>query len=511
MMWKHKPKQSKQQTPPTYPTPPPISEQKALRQKDPSIVPLPPYLLLSKAIDITCDHVPLLRDICPSPWRSSLPYDWGTFPHGRLSHSFILDVQNELDPPDVSYPDFLASSSALPLPDGTSPYSTAAIQTTLGNMYTFAFHTSNTTLSDLSHPVALGTLLFLVLALRSIKKLLLPKFSSLGRQLGRSAHGPGWENSHPERIQKFGEYVYRLIYHSLISVYGVYYFWNKPWWKAGGTKYLFLGMPNHDVEPGMAWYYLVQCAYNVDALVSLVELSFCWTAVNPLCYSSALEWLGDDRSRTNKEDMGREKHANKTSTNGTIHNNRSIRPPKTLLWTPFFRLTYSPTIRGDFREMMAHHLVTNALIFGSSYYRLTRIGSMIFLIHDISDVPIDLSKLANFVKWKVTTIVCFVIMVIMWLVTRLTIFPFIICKSVLLESYEYLVVQSHVDPALYEACYLFFNALLGCLVLLHVTWFLILLRIGWTLVSKGERHDYSEYKSGEDQGVGRMNNLKKVD
>lgn len=91
------------------------------------------------------------------------------------------------------------------------------------------------------------------------------------------------------------------------------------------------------------------------------------------------------------------------------------------------------------------------------------------------------------------------------------IFPFVICKSALLESHEYLVVQGHVDPALYEACYLFFFALLGCLVLLHVTWFLILLRIGWTLVSKGERHDYSEHKSGEDQGVGGMNNLKKVD
>mmetsp|Transcript_8237 Transcript_8237/g.17560 ORF Transcript_8237/g.17560 Transcript_8237/m.17560 type:complete len:509 (-) Transcript_8237:122-1648(-) len=508
-MWKRKPKQNKRDTPQlisAYPTPPPISEQKILRQKDPSIVPLSPYLLLSKAIDITCDYVPLLRDLCPAPWRSSLPYDWGTFPHGRLSHSYILDVQNELDRPDVDYPDFLASSSSLPLPDGTSPYPTDAIQKSLGNMYTFAFHTSNTTLSDLSHPVALTTLLFLVFTLRSIKKLLLPKFSSLGRRLGRSAHGPGWETTHPERIQKFGEYVYRLIYHSLISVYGVLYFWNKPWWKAGGTKHLFLGLPNHDVEPGMAWYYLVQCAYNVDALVSLVELSFSWTAVNPLCYSSALEWHGGDKLKKEKN-----KGINKTNNNGTTHNNHSNRPPKPLLWTPFFRLTYSPTIRGDFREMMAHHLVTNALIFGSSYYRLTRIGSMIFLIHDISDVPIDMSKLANFVKWKVTTIVCFVIMVIMWLVTRLTIFPFVICKSALLESYEYLVVQGHVDPALYEACYLFFYALLGCLVLLHVTWFLILLRIGWTLVSRGERHDYTEHKSGEDQGVGGMNNLTKVD
>ena len=124
---------------------------------------------------------------------------------------------------------------------------------------------------------------------------------------------------------------------------------------------------------------------------------------------------------------------------------------------------------------------------------------MIFLIHDLSDVPIDMSKLANFVKWKTTTIICFVVMVLMWVVTRLTIFPFVVFRSVLFESYENLVVRGTMDPALYEAYYIVFYLLLGALLLLHITWFLILLRIGWALVSKGETHDYSEHKGGERQ------------
>jgi hypothetical protein len=70
---------------------------------------------------------------------------------------------------------------------------------------------------------------------------------------------------------------------------------------------------------------------------------------------------------------------------------------------------------------------------------------------------------------------------------------------VLTESHEYLVLRGTLDPALHDAYYLLFYALLGALVLLHVTWFLILLRIGWTLVSTGERHDYSEHKGGERQ------------
>eukprot|EP01082_Thalassiosira_pseudonana_P009973 g8956.t1 g8956 contig34:512608-513608(+) len=294
---------------------------------------------------------------------------------------------------------------------------------------------------------------------RIIKRFFLPKFSALGLRLGRSAHGPEWEVDNEERIVKFGEYVYRLCYHSAVSLYGLWYFYDKSWWNnsMGGTKNLWILHPNHPVEPGMAWYYLIQSAYNVDAMLSLMELSFSMEWVNPFAYSSALEFLEKEH------------------------------------------IKWSPTIRGDFREMMAHHIVTNVLIFGSSFYRFTRIGSMIFLVHDLSDVPIDMSKLANFVKWKTTTIICFVFMVLMWIVTRLVIFPFVIFRSVLFESYEFMVIKGPLDPALYEAyCYIFY-LLLGSLVLLHVTWFLILLRIGWTLVRKGETHDYSEHKSGEAQ------------
>lgn len=127
------------------------------------------------------------------------------------------------------------------------------------------------------------------------------------------------------------------------------------------------------------------------------------------------------------------------------------------------------------------------------------IGSLVFLVHDLSDVPIDISKLANFVKWKTTTILCFVSMVIMWVITRLIIFPFVIFRSCLIEVNEYVVIRGTLDPAMFEAYFYPFNFLCGCLVLLHITWFLILLRVGWTLVRKGETHDYTEHKGGEAQ------------
>lgn len=477
-----------------YTPPPPILEQKRARQKDLSIVPTPPYLLASKLFDVGCD-LPILKNACPTPdeggWRSAIPNkEWVTFPDGKLSHSFSSYYSDGDVAQDVTFDEYMHWVNTGNVKQGAPPSTVVGgspMATTLNHYYNYAFHTNTTTLCDLTHPMALCVLCALVMIIRIIKKIVMPKFSALGRTLGRAAHGDEWENENEERIVKFGEYVYRLCYHSSVSLYGLYYFYDKSWWdnSQGGTTNLWISHPNHPVEPGMAWYYLVQAAYNLDALISLIELSLTWEWVNPLSYSSSLDFLEkehvvDERQRKEQvfKMMAKSKH-------------------RSILWTPLFEIKWSTTVRGDFREMMAHHIVTNALIFFSSYYRFTRIGSMIFLIHDLSDVPIDMSKLANFVKWKVTTIICFVAMVLLWIVTRLTIFPFVICRSVVMESYEYLVLKGTLDPALHDAYYALFYGLLGALVFLHVTWFLILLRIGWTLVSTGERHDYSEFKGGE--------------
>eukprot|EP00804_Cyclotella_cryptica_P021521 CCRYP_005833-RA/>CCRYP_005833-RA protein AED:0.26 eAED:0.26 QI:0/-1/0/1/-1/0/1/0/266 len=259
----------------------------------------------------------------------------------------------------------------------------------------------------------------------------------------------------------------------------------------GGTKNLWMLHPNHPVEPGMAWYYLVQCAYNVDALLSLILLSFTVEWVCPVTYSSACYFLGKDCCIG---DMKQTRYNQIRSSGQKPQCDSEI-----ILQTPLLLLKWSPTVRGDFREMMAHHIITNLLILGSSYFRFTRIGSMIFLVHDLSELPIELSKLFNFVKWKVASAVSFSIMLVMWVVARLGIFPFLIFRSLLLESYEFLVVQGTMDPAFYSMHVVPFTYLLGGLISLHIMWFFILLRIGWTLVSKGEAHDYSEHKDGEDQ------------
>lgn len=204
---------------------------------------------------------------------------------------------------------------------------------------------------------------------------------------------------------------------------------------------------------------MIQSAYNVDAILSLIQLSFVFKIQSPFASK-----------------------------------NKTFQSPISVAW--------SPTCRGDFREMAIHHVITNFLVIGSSSFHLTRPGSMVFLVHDISDVPIDLSKLANFMKWKVTTIICFVTMVIVWAITRLGILPFVIFKSVLTETHlatePYLNVPG-IDPRLYYMVRPPFFALFIGIIALHVFWFYMFLQIGYNLVFKNEIHDLSEHKNGEAQ------------
>jgi len=322
----------------------------------------------------------------------------------------------------------------------------------LSSLYTFAFRTPTTSLGSLTTKDSLIVLTLLVITIRHIKAVLLPTFCNFGRKVGISTHGPQWEHQNRVRIMKFGEYVFRFLYHSILSAVGMWCFWNASWWDGskGGTSNLWMDFPNQSIEVGMIWYYFIQGAYNIDALISLAEHSVIIKTQIP----------------------------------------RGLEFP--------IKLSWSPNIRGDFREMALHHVITNLLVIGSSHFRLTRAGSMVFMVHDISDIPVDMSKLANFMKWKITTIFCFVLMLIGWLRYRLGILPFVILRSIIYETH--LVCASGVIPFdLYRMWYPIFFALMVSIIALHVHWFIMLIQIGWVLCKKGETHDLTEHKTGEDQ------------
>jgi hypothetical protein len=111
-----------------------------------------------------------------------------------------------------------------------------------------------------------------------------------------------------------------------------------------------------------------------------------------------------------------------------------------------------------------------------------------------------MSKLANFLKWKRATAVCFFLMVLGWMMTRLYILPVTIYGSTLWESH-YVLQTGKIPPVLYGFFRYFFFVGLGLLILLHTAWFAMFIKMGYMLIFKNEVHDLSEHKKGESQHI----------
>ena len=328
-------------------------------------VPPAPVTWIYNTIDTICSN----RYTHCSNWRDSVSFltEKSSLLSSWFSEEYKIPDITGYKPTLLSFEQFHPPSGT----DGTTSHTTNSIVSYLSAWWQYAFRTDSTALGELTTPTALLIVLLGVLPLlRFLKgKLLLPYFCYIGHTMALRTHGPAWIEMNQIRIQKFGEYIFRLMYHTAISCYGIYFFHNAPWWSSSdnndntdATIAVFRGYPHHSISPSMAWYYILQSAYNLDALLTLLEMSFV------IQFRSIFVTA----STTTKHTTTR-----RSSSSSSFSKFKSpIQCPITIGW--------SPNVRGDFQEMFIHHIVTNALVIGSSMLRLTRIGSMVFLIHDIS-------------------------------------------------------------------------------------------------------------------------------
>uniref|UniRef100_A0A671TJ00 Ceramide synthase 3a n=1 Tax=Sparus aurata TaxID=8175 RepID=A0A671TJ00_SPAAU len=122
--------------------------------------------------------------------------------------------------------------------------------------------------------------------------------------------------------------------------------------------------------------------------------------------------------------------------------------------------------RKDFQEQIIHHLATLVLLSFSWCVNYIRIGTLVMLVHDASDVLLESAKLFNYAKWEKTCQTLFVLFAIVFMVTRLIIFPFWLIHC----TWVYPV---HHYPAFFG--YYFFNVMLVVLLCLHIFWAYLIL------------------------------------
>uniref|UniRef100_A0A8C6WK51 Ceramide synthase 6 n=1 Tax=Neogobius melanostomus TaxID=47308 RepID=A0A8C6WK51_9GOBI len=156
--------------------------------------------------------------------------------------------------------------------------------------------------------------------------------------------------------------------------------------------------------------------------------------------------------------------------------------------------------RKDFPIMFLHHAATISLITFSYVNNMARVGTLVMCLHDAADVLIEAAKMANYAKCQILCNLLFAMFAILFICSRLGVYPVWILNTTLFESWEI------VGP--YPSWWLF-NLLLLLLQLLHSFWSYLIVRTACRAISKGKvgkwnplhvsKDDRSDIESSSDE------------
>nr|XP_057929535.1 ceramide synthase 4a isoform X1 [Doryrhamphus excisus] len=148
--------------------------------------------------------------------------------------------------------------------------------------------------------------------------------------------------------------------------------------------------------------------------------------------------------------------------------------------------------RKDFKEQVVHHIATILLIGFSYCSNFVRVGTLVMLVHDSSDFLLESAKMFHYAGWTRTCDSLFVVFALVFLVTRLVVFPCRVIHTTLIVSLEFF------QPFF---GYFFFNSLLLVLQALHIFWAYLILRMVYkfAFMGKVERDERSDEESEADE------------
>ncbi|XP_046915903.2 ceramide synthase 6 [Dermatophagoides farinae] len=124
--------------------------------------------------------------------------------------------------------------------------------------------------------------------------------------------------------------------------------------------------------------------------------------------------------------------------------------------------------RKDFWVMFVHHVVTLCLLSFSWACNLIRIGTLVLVIHDFADIPLEGAKMMAYVKKQQIADVVFNVFALCWIISRIGLLP-----------YRIIYYSSYVAVGLVPmfSAYYIFNSLLIALQILHIIWTYFIIRV----------------------------------
>lgn len=151
--------------------------------------------------------------------------------------------------------------------------------------------------------------------------------------------------------------------------------------------------------------------------------------------------------------------------------------------------------RKDFWEMQLHHWTTILLMVFSYTSGLHRIGALILVVHDISDVGLEWAKGTNYIwEGSLATEIFFGLFAIMFLLCRLILYPFWMIYPT--------IAHANHDFCAREVWILNYHAGLLCtLAGLHCFWMYLITNILIKAVSGKKLEDSREAADSEENGA----------
>lgn len=141
--------------------------------------------------------------------------------------------------------------------------------------------------------------------------------------------------------------------------------------------------------------------------------------------------------------------------------------------------------RKDYVEMLLHHCLTVALVLGAMIKGEFAISVVVLFIHDCSDIVLDLTKMANYLKLEnahgfyIVEIIFVLNTYVVWPYLRLYRFPVYVIHGIFAEYRRVCMTPETSWPgtSLEALC------MLSALFLLHVYWWFLLNKISWKMIT----------------------------
>lgn len=150
--------------------------------------------------------------------------------------------------------------------------------------------------------------------------------------------------------------------------------------------------------------------------------------------------------------------------------------------------------------MMIHHILTSTLIISSYLAGQWRIGMIVFILHDIADIFLELAKMMGYIQRYYVQKIIFIFFLISWFVPRGVLYFWRILMSSLFESKDYVLTKDDVK------LYIYFNMLLAFLWGLNILWSISIIRFAFRVIKDGESKDY---RSDDEEEVNGLSKEKK--